>query len=110
MSNGKSRAKGKRGELDIMHKLGGSAKRVGHSYIATPVDVQTKFAVYQVRNKNISGNAIVEELLKLEKVAPQHHHFVVFKPQRGTWLIAELLSQHVGDHGDKVKVPTSAET
>lgn len=46
MSNGQSREKGKRGELDIVHRLGGSARRVGHSYIATPVDVQTDFAVY----------------------------------------------------------------
>lgn len=39
MPNGKSREKGKRGELDLVHRLGGSARRTGHSYIATPVDL-----------------------------------------------------------------------
>lgn len=97
-----SRDKGLRGERNIVHKLGPSAKRVGHSYIATPVDVQTKFAVYQVRNKTQSGNKIVEELQRLERVAPEFHHYVVFKPKRGVWLCAELLEQHVGDHGEVV--------
>lgn len=102
MPNGKSRKKGKVGELTVVHKLGGSAKRVGHSYIATPVDVQTKFAVYQVRAMNQSGNKIVEELQRLEKAAPNFHHFVVFKPKRGVWLCVEFLSQHQGDHGNEV--------
>jgi len=100
MSNGKSRAKGKRGELDVKKRLGGSAKRIGHSYIATPVDVETDFAVYQVRNRTIGGGTILSELQKLEKQAPSRNHYVVFKPARGVWLVAEFLTQHVGDHGD----------
>lgn len=104
MTNGKSRRKGKVGELDITHRLGPSAKRVGHSYIATPVDVQTKFAVYQIRNKTIGGSEIARELGRLEAVAPGNNQYVAFKV-KGKWYVAEELSQHIGDHGDKVEVP-----
>ncbi|GAI99426.1 unnamed protein product [marine sediment metagenome] len=99
MSNGKSRAKGKRGELDLAHRLGGSARRTGHSYIATPVDVQTDFAVYQVRNKTIGGSEIAHELGRLEAVAPQSNQYVAFKV-KGKWYIAESLEQHTDDHGE----------
>jgi len=100
MPNGKSRAKGKRGELDIMHKLGGSAKRTGYAFLPAP-DVVTKFAAYSVKNKTIGGATILAELQKLEQQAPDRNHYVVFKPKRGVWLVAETLEQHKGDHGDE---------
>jgi len=77
--NGKSQAKGKRGELDLVHRLGGLARRVGHSCIATPVDVQTDLAVYQVRNKTIGGSEIAYELGQLQAVAPELNCYVAFK-------------------------------
>ncbi len=61
MSNGKSRAKGKRGELDVMHKLGGSAKRTGHAFSLAP-DVCTKFGAYSIKNKTLGGGAILAVL------------------------------------------------
>jgi len=94
-----SRDKGKRGELDLVHRLGGSARRTGHSYIATPVDVETDFAVYQVRNKTIGGSEIAFELNRLAAVAPQKNQYVTFKV-KGKWYIAESLSQHKNDHGE----------
>lgn len=99
MPNGKSRAKGKRGELDLVHRLGGSARRTGHSYIATPVDVQTDFAAYQVRNKTIGGSEIAHELGRLKAAAPGLNQYVAFKV-KGKWFIAESLGQHTGDHGE----------
>ena len=99
MPNGKSRAKGKRGELDVMHKLGGSAKRTGHAFMPAP-DVLTKFAAYSVKNKTIGGATILAELEKLSNQAPDRNHYVVFKSRRGVWVVAELLTQHVDDHGD----------
>jgi len=101
MSNGKSRLKGKRGELDIVHRLGGSARRTGHSYIATPVDVQTDFAVYQVRNKTIGGSEVAYELDRLRAVAPELNCYVAFKV-KGKWYLAESLEQHEIDHGDRL--------
>jgi len=101
MSDGKSRAKGKRGELDLVHRLGGSARRVGHSYIATPVDVQTDLAVYQVRNKTIGGSEIAFELGRLRAVAPGLNQYIAFKV-KGNWVIAESLEQHERDHGDRL--------
>jgi len=94
-----SRDKGKRGELDVMHKLGGSAKRTGYAFLPAP-DVCTKFGAYSIKNKTLGGGAILDELLKLQNQASHLHHFVVFKPKRGIWVIAELLTQHVDDHGD----------
>ena len=94
-----SRDKGKRGELSIMHKLGGSAKRTGHSFEAAP-DVTTNFAAYSIKNKTIGGGTILSELRKLQALQPKRNHYVVFKPARGTWVVAETLEQHVGDHGD----------
>ncbi len=99
MSNGKSRAKGKRGELEVVHKLGGSAKRTGHSFQPAP-DVVTAFAAYSIKNKTIGGATILSELRKLQGLEPGRNHYVVFKPERGVWVAAELLTQHVGDHGD----------
>lgn len=101
MSNGYSQRKGIRGELDIVHRLGGSARRVGHSYIATPVDVQTNFAVYQVRNKTIGGSEIAHELGRLKAVAPELNCYVAFKVKE-KWYIAESLEQHEIDHGDRL--------
>lgn len=93
-----SRDKGKRGELDVVHKIGG--KRVGISYLKNPVDVETKFACYQIKNKAVGSGAILEALEKMQRVVEKKNIYVVFKPKRGIWLIAELLTQHVGDHGD----------
>jgi hypothetical protein len=36
-----SRDKGKRGELDVVNKLGGLARRVGRSYVPSQADVET---------------------------------------------------------------------
>ena len=99
MSNGKSRDKGKRGELDVVHKLGRSARRTGHSF-QPAADVTTKFAVYSVKNRTVSGGTILSELRRLQTLEPGRNHYVVFKPKRGVWLVAELLTQHVSDHGD----------
>ncbi|MBU1067185.1 hypothetical protein KKE60_05330 [Patescibacteria group bacterium] len=102
MSNGKSRAKGKRGELDVKKRLGGSARRTGHSYIATPVDVETDFAVYQVRNRTIGGSEIALELARLEAVTAAKNAYISFKV-KGKWYIAETLNQHKADHGEKLE-------
>lgn len=93
-----SRDKGKRGELDMARKLCGSAKRVGHSYIASPVDVESDFAVYQVRNRTIGGSEIALELGRLKAVTIKNA-YVAFKV-KGKWYVAESMGQHVGDHGD----------
>ena len=98
MTNGKSRDKGKRGELDVMHKLGGSAKRVGHSFVSSPGDVETDLAIYQVKNKTVGGSEIALELRRLEAIT-QKNTYVVFKV-KGKWYVAETLGQHVDDHGD----------
>jgi len=94
-----SRDKGKRGELDVKNRLGGSAKRTGHSFQPT-ADVITNFAAYSIKNKTIGGGTILSELRKLQGLEPGRNHYVVFKPVRGVWVVAELLEQHVGDHGD----------
>jgi len=99
MSNGFSRAKGKRGELDIAHKLGG--KRVGVAYLRSPVDVQTDFAVYQVRNRPMGATAIYDALKAMENVAPEKAKYVVIKPVRGVWICCEFLTQHQEHHYDK---------
>ena len=94
-----SRDKGKRGELDVKNRLGGSAKRTGHSF-QPAADVITDFAAYSIKNKTIGGGTILSELRKLQGLEPGRNHYVVFKPARGVWVVAELLTQHVGDHGD----------
>jgi hypothetical protein len=94
-----SRDKGKRGELDVKNKLGGSAKRIGHSFQAR-ADVVTNFAAYSIKNRTIGGATILSELRKLQELEPGSNHYVVFKPAHGVWVAAELLTQHVGDHGD----------
>jgi len=98
MPNGRSRAKGVRGERDIKNRLGG--RRVGIAYLKNPVDVQTDFACYQVRNRPIGATAIYDALKAMEKTAPQYHKYVLVKPKRGVWICCELLSQHQGDHGE----------
>ena len=97
-----SRDKGKRGELDLMHKLGGSAKRVGLSYIATPVDVETDFAVYQVKNHTVGGALMADYLRRLQALAPTKNQYVALK-HKGKWYIAETLEQHTGDHSETLK-------
>lgn len=94
-----SRDKGKRGELDVVHKLGGSAKRTGYAFQPAP-DVVTNFAAYSIKNRAIGGATILSELRKLQALEPGRNHYVVFKPARGIWVVAELLTQHVADHGD----------
>ncbi len=101
MTNGKSRNKGRRGEQDLVHKLGGSAQRKGYSYVKTPVDVETDFAQYQVRNKTIGGSEIARELGILN-VATSKNTYVAFKV-KGKWFIAESLKQHLEDHGENLK-------
>lgn len=100
MPNGRSRNKGARGERDLVHKLGGSAQRKGYSYVETPIDVETDFAVYQVKNRTIGGSLIADEIMKLEVDRPVKNHYVVFKV-RGKWYLAETLAQHKGDHSDR---------
>lgn len=99
MSNGRSQRKGKVGELDVVHKLGGSAKRIGHSYIATPVDVETNTSVWQVRNKTIGGSEIALELGRLHAAAPQKDSYIAFKV-KGKWYVAESFEQHKNIHGE----------
>jgi len=108
MPNGKSRAKGKRGELDLVHKLAGSARRTGHSYIATPIDVESDFAVYQVKNHTVGGATIADYLSRLNALAPTKNNYVVFKV-KGKWYLAETLSQHQADHGEIVKLSRRGE-
>ena len=101
MTNGKSRNKGRRGEQDLVHKLGGSAQRKGYSYVKTPVDVETDFAQYQVRNKTIGGSEIAKEIGILS-AATSKNQYVAFKV-KGKWFIAESLKQHLEDHGENLK-------
>ena len=103
-----SRDKGKRGELDLKNRLGGTARRVGHSYIATPVDIETDFAVYQVKNHTIGGATIADYLCRLNALAPEKNAYVAFK-WKGKWYIAETLDQHTGDHGEKLKMEEESE-
>lgn len=99
-----SRDKGKRGELDFVHRLGGTAQRKGHSYVPTLTDVETDFAHYQLKNTTIGGSTICDILKALEKVvADGKNKYVAFKPRPGVWVVCELLSQHIGDHGDAIK-------
>lgn len=109
MPNGKSRDKGKRGELDLKNRLGATAKRTGHSYIATPVDVETDFAVYQVKNHTVGGALIADYLRKLNVLAPQKNAYVAFK-WKGKWFIAETLSQHINDHGEILKLEEAGDS
>ena len=94
-----SREKGRRGELNIAHKLGG--KRVGVAFASTPVDVVTDFADYQVKAYAVGSGTILECLEAMSRqpdaVKPR---FVVFKPKRGQWLVACTLEQHIELHGD----------
>ena len=92
-----SRDKGRRGELDVLRKLGKKYKHTGVAYSDNP-DLTSEFAVISVKNKSVGGAAILAELIKLEAKASSKHHFVVFKASRGTWLCAERLEQHIGDH------------
>ena len=96
-----SREKGRRGEMDIARKLGG--KRIGVAFASTPVDVTTAFADYQVKNKAAGSGAILEalEAMNRQTESPGRNRYVVFKPRRGVWLIAETLEQHIADHGGK---------
>lgn len=100
-----SRDKGKRGELDFVHRLGGSAVRKGHSWVPTLTDVETDFAHYQLKNCTIGGTPICDILLALERVvADGKNKYVAFKPRAGApWVVCELLSQHKDDHGEDIK-------
>lgn len=99
-----SRDKGKRGELDFVHRLGGSAQRKGHSWVPTLTDVETDFAHYQVKNRTIGGVPICDILLALDKVVKDgKNKYVTFKARPGVWIVCELLSQHTDDHGESVR-------
>lgn len=94
-----SREKGRRGEQDIARKLHG--KRVGVAFAGTPVDIETDFADYQVKNKAVGSGAILAALEAMDRqpAVASRNRYVVFKPRRGVWLIAETLEQHMADHG-----------
>jgi len=102
MPNGFSRQKGARGERDLVNKIGGSAQRRGYAGVKTPVDIETDFAQYQVRNKTIGGSEIARELGILSAVTSKNT-YVAFKV-KGKWFIAESLKQHIDDHGETLKV------
>jgi len=102
MPNGHSRAKGLRGERDIRRRLGG--KRVGVAYLKNPVDVETDFACYQVKNKSLGGTSIYDALKAMEAVAPDKAKYVVFKPRRGKWICCEFLEQHQDHHGENLEM------
>jgi len=98
MPNGVSRRKGLRGEQDIRKRLGG--KRVGVAYMQNPVDVETDFACYQVKNRPMGGAAILTALRGMEAVAPGRNLYLTFKAGRGVWLVVETLEQHQAHHGE----------
>lgn len=109
MTNGKSRAKGLRGERDIKKRLGG--QRVGVSYLQTPVDVDLGWAVVQVKNSSLGGTAIYDALKAMEAVTDEKiNKYVIFKPRRGNWIVAETLDQFRGDHGSFKLSPEQTET
>jgi len=100
MSNGKSRRKGKEGELDVVHKLRErfpDAQRVGLAFITSLVDVewgegQNKA---QVKNKTLGGSAIANILEEIRKIAPESKGWVIYKAKRGQWIIAQSLEQYL---------------
>ena len=97
-----SREKGKRGELDIVHRLGG--KRVGVAYLKNPVDVDLGWAVLQVKNKTMGGSAMltaIEEMVRVTEASVDK--YVMFKAKRGQWLVVETIEQFMENHvGSKV--------
>jgi hypothetical protein len=97
MTGGKrSRDRGVRGERDLCKRLG--AKRVGVAYIENPVDVETDFANYQVKNYQTPPS--INKIYKALKLIPEgKNRYVVVKVDR-TWLVVESLEQHQGDHGE----------
>lgn len=96
-----SREKGLRGERDIVHRLGPSAKRVGVSYLQNPVDVETSYARYQIKNKSLGGGALLEAIEKMERSCDKSKSFyVIFKPLKGRWLAVETLDQLQAEHGE----------
>lgn len=96
-----SRNKGIYGERDIAHKLGG--KRVGVSYLQSPVDVDLGWAVVQVKNRSLGGTAIYDALKAMEAVTDEKiNRYVVFKARRN-WVVCETLSQFQADHGELPK-------
>jgi hypothetical protein len=87
-----SRDKGKRGELDVVHKIPG-AKRTGLCGAKTFCDVTWPGAACQVKNCAIGGTAIADNLEHLVEEKPDDRHYVIFKGKRGTWIIAQTLQQ-----------------
>jgi hypothetical protein len=75
----------------------------------TPVDVETKFAFYQIKNRNMGGTAIYDALKYLENATGDKARYVIFKPKRGEWLVVESLSQHQQHHGDNFEVSNGEE-
>lgn len=104
MPNGKSRAKGLRGEHAVVEKLGGSARRTGHAFRNTP-DVTTDRSVYGIKNWAAGSAVLLNELGNLQKLVPEgKHHYAICKPRGGKWVVTETLEQHLFDHGEKVEV------
>lgn len=94
MSNGKSRRKGRDGELEVVHLIPG-AKRVGYSFIKTIIDIDWPDGVAQVKNLSIGGTAMADILADIAKSSPKKG-YVIFKAKRGTWLICQSLKQFLG--------------
>lgn len=92
-----SRMKGKRGELDVAARVGGT--RVGYLHQAK-ADVVTKFAGYQVKNTKPTWPTIVAELKALKGEDPNRNNYLVAKVDR-KWYIIEELEQHAEDHGER---------
>ncbi len=92
-----SRDKGRRGEQQIARLLHG--KRTGIAGVVTQIDVSTVFADYQVKNCNLNGTAILEALEALiGESDSKKAQYVIFKPNRGKWLVCETMTQHQEHH------------
>ena len=95
-----SRNKGKRGELDLVHRIPG-AKRVGISFKKSIVDIEWPRGVAQVKNHSrIGGTTIAELLDELSRVSDKRV-YVIFKGKRGRWIVCQTLDQFLGG-GDGV--------
>ena len=98
MPGARSQRKGKRGELEIAHRLG--IKRMGFSYVPTPVDDEGHFAIYQVKNYAPPIRILIEGLQALYQVATHKNRYIALKFNH-KWYILETIDQHVGDHGER---------
>jgi hypothetical protein len=88
-----SRDKGKRGELEAMHYLGGDFKRTGYAGTDNP-DLSSSWALISVKNlaSPLSLNRCLDELAKLETQDTTKEHFVMIKVNH-VWLIVQTAEQ-----------------